>query len=133
MPERLGGPAGWSRITYHGTLKVKKSLPARVVDVSAKHNQVLFGPARSFQSRHFNGELQKEEIELPGDRDVAPNDNIFVNGRRSVSCSSCVERRVFDRCSGCRELPRQTDRQPVRGNPLVLSNEPRHQSEMLDY
>jgi hypothetical protein len=52
---------GWSQIMYRATLKVKHSLPARVVDVSAKHNQVLFGPARQFQSRHCNGEFQEEE------------------------------------------------------------------------
>ena len=60
-PDYLGEPLGWSRITYHGTVKVKKRLPARVVGVSAKHNQVLFGPARSFQLRHFNGEFREEE------------------------------------------------------------------------
>ena len=58
---------------------------------------------RDHSSRVISTEnFRKKKIELPGDRDVAPNDNIFVNGRRSVSCSFCIKRRVSDRCSGCR-------------------------------
>jgi hypothetical protein len=39
----------------------------------------------------------RKKIQMLGARNVAPNDNIVVNGRGCVCCSPCTKRRVSDR------------------------------------
>jgi hypothetical protein len=65
--------------------------------IFAKHNQFLIQACAAIHPRVLQQLLSEREFKRQEIEDVAPNDNIVVNGRRWVSC---YRRIVSDHCSG---------------------------------